>query len=40
MVGWSLSLICTFASAFAAWMLFTVLPHFRATLALDRQETG
>lgn len=40
MVGWSLSLICTFASACAAWLLFTVLPHFRATLALDRQETG
>jgi hypothetical protein len=32
--------ICTFASARAAWMHFTVLSHFRTTLALDIKETG
>lgn len=37
MVGWSLSIVCTVASACAAWMMISVMPHFRATLALDRQ---
>ena len=33
MVGHSIAIVCTIASAIAAWLLFTALPHYRSLLA-------
>lgn len=33
MVGHSIAIVCTIASALAAWLLFTALPHYRRLLA-------
>ncbi|WP_322029252.1 MFS transporter [Paraburkholderia sp. J76] len=33
MVGQSIAIVCTIASALAAWLLFTALPHYRRLLA-------
>jgi MFS transporter, Spinster family, sphingosine-1-phosphate transporter len=32
-VGYSIAIVCTIASALAAWLLFTALPHYRRLLA-------
>ena len=38
MVGNSIGIICTIASALAAWLLLTALPQFRRLLAEARAE--
>jgi MFS family permease len=36
MVGYSIAIVCTIASALAAWLLLTALPHYRRLLAEER----
>ena len=36
MVGYSIAIVCSIASAIAAWLIFSALPHYRRMLDEER----
>ncbi|SAK63356.1 hypothetical protein [Caballeronia ptereochthonis] len=40
MVGHSIAIVCAIASALAAWLLLTALPHYRHLLAEEQAAQG
>jgi MFS family permease len=40
MIGYSIAIVCTIASAMSVWLMFTALPHYRRLLDEERAANG